>query len=96
MACGTSFLAVVLMLNMKRRWIWGFGRALIVMGLFHGHTVANTVDELTARSWPETFAPSLLMLLVLIPMISFDEIDRSLGKGRLRRMLFGRTNSDEV
>jgi hypothetical protein len=68
----------------------------MVMGLFHGHTVANTVDELTARSWPETFAPSLLMLLVLIPMISFEEIDRSLGKGRLRRMLFGRTNADEV
>ncbi|MDH4041942.1 MAG: hypothetical protein OEV88_14925 [Gammaproteobacteria bacterium] len=68
----------------------------MVVGRFHGHTVANTVKELTARSWPELFAPSLLMLLVLIPMISFEEIDRSLGKGTLRRMLFDRTGAGDV
>jgi hypothetical protein len=33
-ACGTSFPAGVLMLNMKRRWIWGFWGTLIVMGVF--------------------------------------------------------------
>ena len=33
---GASFLARVLMLNTKRRWIWGFWGALIVMGVFHG------------------------------------------------------------
>jgi len=68
----------------------------IVMGLVHGHTVANTVDELRARSWLELLAPSVVMLLVLIPIISFEEIDRDLGKGKLRRMLFGRTNADEA
>ena len=68
----------------------------MVVGLFHGHTVANTVNQLTARSWTEILAPSLIILLVLIPMISFEEIDRSLGKGTLRRMLFGRTNADEA
>lgn len=68
----------------------------IVVGWFHGHTVANTVDELTARSWLELLAPSVVMLLVLIPMISFEEIDRELGKGKLRRMLFGRTNAQNV
>jgi hypothetical protein len=68
----------------------------MVLGRFHGHTVANTVDQLAARSWPELFAPSLLMLLVLIPMISFEEIDRSLGKGTLRRMLFGQADGRDV
>ena len=67
----------------------------VVVGLVHGQTVAATIDELTARSWLELFAPSLVMLLVLIPMISFEEIDRDLGKGKLRQMLFGRTNADE-
>jgi hypothetical protein len=64
----------------------------LVVGWFHGHTVASIVDELTARSWLELLAPSVVMLLVLIPMISFEEIDQDLGKGKLRRMLFGRTN----
>jgi hypothetical protein len=68
----------------------------MVVGWFHGHTVATTVDELTARSWLELLAPSVVMLLVLIPMISFEEIDRDLGKGKLRRMLFGRTNAGEA
>jgi hypothetical protein len=68
----------------------------MVVGLVHGHTVANTVDDLTARSWLELLAPSVVMLLVLIPMISFEEIDRDLGRGKLRRMLFGRTITDEA
>lgn len=66
----------------------------IVLGLIHGHTVADTVNDLTARSWLELLAPSVVMLLVLIPMISFEEIDQDLGKGKLRRMLFGRSNAD--
>ena len=68
----------------------------IVVGWFHGHTVANTVDELTARSWVELLAPSVVMLLVLIPMVVFEEIDRDLDKGKLRRMLFGRTDARGV
>lgn len=68
----------------------------IVLGWFHGHTVGNTVATLTTRSWLELLAPSVVMLLVLIPMISFEEIDRALGRGKLRRMLFGRSNADEA
>jgi hypothetical protein len=68
----------------------------IVVGWVHGNTLADSVGELTARSWLELLSPSLVMLLVLIPMISFEEIDRDLGKGNLRRMLFGRANIDEA
>jgi len=68
----------------------------IVVGWFHGHSVASTVDQLTARSWVELLAPSVVMLLVLIPMISFEEIDRELGEGKLRAMLFGRSNAHDV
>jgi hypothetical protein len=67
----------------------------LVVGWFHGHTAANTIGELSARSWLELFTPSVVMLLILIPMISFEEIDRDLGKGRLRRMLFGLPDASE-
>lgn len=68
----------------------------LVVGWFHGHTAANTIGELSARSWLELFTPSVVMLLILIPMISFEEIDRDLGKGRLRRMLFGLPDASEA
>lgn len=61
----------------------------IVVGSFHGHNLTSTLGELKARSWLELLAPSIVMLLVLIPMISFEEIDRDLGKGKLRQLLFG-------
>ncbi|KAA1193955.1 hypothetical protein F0M18_00475 [Pseudohalioglobus sediminis] len=66
----------------------------LVVGWFHGSTVAHTVDELMARSWLELLAPSVVMLLVLIPMIAFEEIDRDLGKGKLRQLLFGRSDAE--
>jgi hypothetical protein len=68
----------------------------MVLGLIHGHNIAYTIDELTARSWVELLAPSVVMLLVLIPMIAFEEIDRDLGRGKLRRMLFGRPNAQQT
>ena len=66
----------------------------IVVGLIHGHSATDTLVEITAKSWMELLAPSVVMLLVLIPIISFEEIDRDLGKGKLRRMLFGRADAE--
>ena len=62
----------------------------LVVGLVHGHALAETIAEFADRSWLQNLAPSVVMLLVLIPMISFEEIDRVLGDGSLKRMLFGR------
>jgi len=62
----------------------------LIVGLVHGQALAETIDEFTDRSWLQNLAPSVVMLLVLIPMISFEVIDRVLGDGSLKRMLFDR------
>lgn len=62
----------------------------LIVGLVHGQALAETMAEFTNRSWLQNIAPSVVMLLVLIPMIAFEEIDRVLGDGSLKRMLFGR------
>ncbi|MEE4184705.1 MAG: hypothetical protein V2J12_02930 [Gammaproteobacteria bacterium] len=63
----------------------------LVLGVLHGHALAATIEDLTARPLLEKVAPSLVMLLILIPMISLDEIDRALGQGTIKRTLFSRS-----
>ena len=48
--------------------------------------------EFLDRSWLQNIAPSVVMLLVLIPMITFEEVDHALGDGSLKRLLFGRSD----
>ena len=63
----------------------------LLVGLVHGHAIADTIAEMMARSWVQWVAPNLLMLLVLIPFIAFGKIDSSMGKGSLSRILLGRS-----
>lgn len=63
----------------------------LLVGLVHGHAIADTMVEMTARSWVQWVEPNLLMLLLLIPLIGFEKIDASMGKGSLSRLLLGRS-----
>ncbi|PLW70694.1 hypothetical protein [Pseudohalioglobus lutimaris] len=65
----------------------------LIVGMVHGQAVAETLAELAARPLLQFIAPSLLMLLVLVPMIAFEEVDRELGQGTLRRILFSSSGS---
>ncbi len=67
----------------------------LTVGLVHGQATAEIITEYLGRGWLQHLAPSVVMLLVLIPMISFEEIDHALGKGTLKRMLFGRSGHDQ-
>ncbi len=62
----------------------------LVVGMVHGESVAVILEELGHRSMLDHLAPSVIMLLVLVPMIAFEEIDLALGKGRLTHLLFTR------
>lgn len=64
-----------------------------VLGFVHGHTLAAIVGEFADRPWIEVIAPAAVMLLVLIPMIAFEEIDTALGRGSLLRILLSRPGS---
>jgi hypothetical protein len=62
----------------------------LVVGLVHGHTLAQTVAELKLRSLPEVLATSLLVLLILVPLVAVAEVNRTLGPGVLVRLLKSR------
>jgi hypothetical protein len=66
----------------------------LIVGLVHGQATSEIIAEFIDRPWLQNIAPSVVMLLVLIPMISFEEIDRVLGDGRLKRMLFGHSDHE--
>jgi hypothetical protein len=59
----------------------------IVVGWFHGHTAGQALAEMLSRSLPLLLVQCLLMALILVPLIAFLEIDRTLGAGTLRRLL---------
>ena len=66
----------------------------LVLSLVHGHGLSGFITGFSARPLGEMLAPSVLMLLVLIPLIAFEEIDRALGEGSLSRLLFGGAGPD--
>ena len=59
-----------------------------VVGFYHGLSFGEIVGEIAAVPLIQKLAATLLMLMVLIPMITFEEVDRALGGGELTRMLF--------
>ena len=65
----------------------------LIVGLVHGQAT-SVIAEFIDRAWLQNIARSVVMLLVLIPMISFEEIDRVLGDGSLKRMLFGHSDHE--
>jgi hypothetical protein len=66
----------------------------LIVGIVHGQAISELVAEFVDRSWLQNLAPSIVMLLVLIPMISFEEIDQALGTGSLKRLLFSRPKDE--
>ena len=68
----------------------------LVVGLVHGHALADTASEMLESSWLERLAPSVMMLLVLVPMIAFEELDIAIGKGKLRRLLLEPEQSNQA
>jgi hypothetical protein len=66
----------------------------LIVGLVHGQATSEIIAEFINQSWLQEIARCVVMLLVLIPMISFEEIDHVLGDGSLKRMLFGQSDHE--
>ncbi|SHO47855.1 hypothetical protein [Desulfopila aestuarii] len=66
----------------------------LIVGVVHGQAASAIITEFLGRPWLQHLAPSVVMLLVLIPMIAFEEIDHVLGDGSLKRMLFGTSENE--
>jgi hypothetical protein len=59
----------------------------LIVGWFHDRTVAQVTAEFMARPWIEKLAPSALMLMVLVPLVTATELYRALGPERVRKWL---------
>ncbi len=59
----------------------------LLVGLVHGHSLASLIHEFTAKPPLQILAPCVVVLLVLVPLVAYQEIDEVLGKGGLRKML---------
>ncbi len=59
----------------------------VVAGLLHGRTILASVAEVAGGTLPQVLTTSLIILLILIPYVAFNEINEALGQGRLIRML---------
>jgi len=67
----------------------------LIVALVHGKTFSAEIAEMAGRSWLQHLAPPVMMLLVLIPMIAFGEIDHALGEGKLKGVLFGQADNTQ-
>lgn len=66
----------------------------VVVGWFHGRSVSQTLAEMLAQSVPMILTHCILMLLILVPLIAFTEIDAALGVGTLKRVLLAPPTDD--
>jgi hypothetical protein len=64
----------------------------LLVAAVHGQSIGETFGEIMRLSWPRLFAPTLMILLILIPLMTAIELDRTLGKDGLRDLLLKREN----
>lgn len=62
----------------------------LVISTVHGQGIGYAVNELMQQSWRRLVAPTLMMLLILIPLMTAVELDRTLGKGSLKDLMLRR------
>jgi hypothetical protein len=59
-----------------------------ISGVVHGRTLAASLAAVAGDTLPQILASCLIMLLILIPYLTFKELDQVLGEGRLQQILF--------
>lgn len=60
-----------------------------VVGVIHGRTISESLADVAGGTLPEIVASSLIVLLILIPYLTFRELNAVLGEGKLRQILLG-------
>ena len=59
-----------------------------VVGIIHGRAIDASLAEVAGATLLQILASCLIMLLVLVPYLTFRELNEVLGEGRLRQLLF--------
>lgn len=61
----------------------------IVVGWMHNQTALHSMGELMARGMLDNLAPIFVMMLILIPLVAFVEVERAIGKETMDRLMKG-------
>lgn len=59
-----------------------------VMSALHGTGIKGALAELERPQWLMLVAKSVLAMLILLPMVTLEALERVSGRGTLRRLLF--------
>ena len=62
----------------------------VAVALIHDRSIEGSIDSLGGGTHFQMAATILVLLLILIPYVSFQAIGEALGEGELRRLLLGR------
>src|SRR5215469_17131368 len=58
------------------------------IGLYHGKSFAERIADLAGGTLQALLVLTLLLFVVLIPFVGFGELERTLGEGKLKQILF--------
>jgi hypothetical protein len=61
----------------------------VLVGLYHKQSFQRTIADLGGGTFKGILMLTLLLFVVLIPFFGFTELQRVLGAGKLRQLLFG-------
>jgi hypothetical protein len=64
----------------------------LIMGAVHGRKVSETLAELVHRPGLMLFAKCVLVMLIILPLVTLETLERVLGRDALRRLLFAAKN----
>jgi hypothetical protein len=59
-----------------------------VIGLYHGNSFSQSISDLGGGSWKAILTLTLLLFVVLIPFVAFEELQRVLGAGKLKQLFW--------
>jgi hypothetical protein len=62
----------------------------VVVGYFHGRTIAESLSTFLGGSSLQIFAASVIVLLILVPYFAYGELVKALGEDRVREILLAR------
>lgn len=66
----------------------------IMVGLWHGHTVVNSLPPLLGWNPRGLLAVAVMCFVLLLPFFGFREIARVIGRDKMRALLLERRQSD--
>jgi hypothetical protein len=62
----------------------------VVVGHFHGKSVADSIAHLTGDSWKPVIIWAAILFVVLIPLTAFGELERVVGEEKLHKLFLRR------